>query len=428
MNANPGYWPSAWPAEDGGPRRRQVPSTGAGPGLSTARAEVTTREAIAATMPVLREPGEVFVLRHTLGTRRRSRGWNAIDPDHARDARPLRRSRPAARRGRAASPRTRTDRSTRCSAITRTASRPTSPCSRARELPRRLPYNSFVVVPDGHLITKDFGGLLPGAGSGDVRADRRPSCSRSIPRRSRSSRAASSPSRRSRACRPTATTSTSSVPRRCSACAGTAPRSRSTTTFAGRYRTIDGQTYGWDAVLALGAAWFLDNGEGSERYIGTFRGRGRLDRAAAPRARRPRDRRGHAHRDLRAAERSRREPARRRRSSAGSSSGYDSGNGVLAAFDIADDGTHDACAGATSRTTRAIRCSSPTPASSSRTTTTRRAWPTRSSCSTSRPATRRVRVDAGSAVQSVLFPAAGFGRDFYYCSFAAITRVVGAGS
>ncbi len=35
----------------------------------------------------------------------------------------------------------------------------------------------------------------------------------------------------------------------------------------------------------------------------------------------------------------------------------------------------------------------------------------------------RVRVDSGSAVQSVVFPAVGFDHDFYYCSFAAITRV-----
>jgi hypothetical protein len=35
----------------------------------------------------------------------------------------------------------------------------------------------------------------------------------------------------------------------------------------------------------------------------------------------------------------------------------------------------------------------------------------------------RVRVASGSPVQSVLFPAAGFGRDFYYCSFAAVARV-----
>ena len=38
----------------------------------------------------------------------------------------------------------------------------------------------------------------------------------------------------------------------------------------------------------------------------------------------------------------------------------------------------------------------------------------------------RLRVDTGSPVQSVVFPAAGFGRDFYYCSFAAITRVAAA--
>ena len=44
--------------------------------------------------------------------------------------------------------------------------------------------------------------------------------------------------------------------------------------FAARYRIHDGQTYGWDAVIALGAAWFLDNGLGSERYAGTFRGQG----------------------------------------------------------------------------------------------------------------------------------------------------------
>ena len=35
----------------------------------------------------------------------------------------------------------------------------------------------------------------------------------------------------------------------------------------------------------------------------------------------------------------------------------------------------------------------------------------------------RVRVDSGSPVQSVLFPAPGHGHDVYYCSFAAIARV-----
>jgi hypothetical protein len=45
--------------------------------------------------------------------------------------------------------------------------------------------------------------------------------------------------------------------------------------FRARYRTLDGQTYGWDCVLAGGFAWFLDDGEGSEAFSGTLRGHGR---------------------------------------------------------------------------------------------------------------------------------------------------------
>jgi hypothetical protein len=41
---------------------------------------------------------------------------------------------------------------------------------------------------------------------------------------------------------------------------------------------------------------------------------------------------------------------------------------------------------------------------------------------------KRVRVDAGSPIQSVVFPAARFGRDFYSCSFAALSRVPAATS
>jgi hypothetical protein len=41
-----------------------------------------------------------------------------------------------------------------------------------------------------------------------------------------------------------------------------------------RYRTIDGQTFGWDAVLGPGgSAWFLDNGAGTEQFGGSFVGR-----------------------------------------------------------------------------------------------------------------------------------------------------------
>ena len=63
----PGYWPSPWPAEDGGPRRLQAAAAVPGPRFEAADLTVTSREAIAATMVVLREPGEVYLLRHTAG-------------------------------------------------------------------------------------------------------------------------------------------------------------------------------------------------------------------------------------------------------------------------------------------------------------------------------------------------------------------------
>ena len=48
----------------------------------------------------------------------------------------------------------------------------------------------------------------------------------------------------------------------CSGSAGTAAPLRLDGRVAAPYRVLDGQTYGWDCVLALGAAWFLDDGDG----------------------------------------------------------------------------------------------------------------------------------------------------------------------
>ncbi len=63
-----GYWPSRWPGEDGGPLRTETPRTGTGLDIQAGeRLAVTTREAIVATMVVLRDPGEVYLLRHTGG-------------------------------------------------------------------------------------------------------------------------------------------------------------------------------------------------------------------------------------------------------------------------------------------------------------------------------------------------------------------------
>jgi hypothetical protein len=64
-------WPSAWPAEDGGPRRSQAPTGTVGLGIRPGERLVTAavRDAFATTMVVLRDPGEVYALRHTMGRR-----------------------------------------------------------------------------------------------------------------------------------------------------------------------------------------------------------------------------------------------------------------------------------------------------------------------------------------------------------------------
>jgi hypothetical protein len=418
MNEPAGYWPSRWPAEDGGPRRSQQPASGAGPALVADDVTVCSREAIAATMVVLREPGEVFLLRHTAGpdaiswvehvdaetleTHSRSEDlpggptWPGGLAAHANGSLHVVFGNHAHRLG---------------ADLTVLAS---------RELPRRVPYNSFVVVPDGHLITKDFGGVLPGH---DPKAH--------VP--APSELLALDPESLEIVARcdlPEPSIARLSADGDTVYVVGTSTLWRVQwdgahltidADFAACYRTIPGQTYGWDAVLAMGAAWFLDNGEGSERYIGTFRGQGissaplhlvrvDLDTAAVTLteicglpngvvANPP------------AVDASRHIVV-----------GYDSGNGVLAAFDIAADGSttprwrreqnhachlllfpdtgelvtsdHDSGAMADAIVVLDIESGD-----------------------------ERLRVDAGSPVQSVVFPAAGFGRDFYYCSFAALTRV-----
>jgi len=290
----------------------------------------------------------------------------------------------------------------------------------ARELPRRLPYNSFVVVPDGHLVTKDFGGLLPGhdaSAHAPLPAELLVLDPDTLEIVARCAVPEPSIARLSADDDTVYVVGTSTLFR----VRWDGTRLVLDESFAGLYRTLAGQTYGWDAVLALGAAWFLDNGEGSERYVGTFRGQG-VSRAPLHLVRV----------DLVTGDVTLTEICGRPNGLIANPPivdelrrivvGYDSGNGVLAAFDIADDGAttprwrreqnhachpllfadtgelvtndHDAARMADEILVRDIATGE-----------------------------ERVRVAAGSAVQTVLFPAAGFDRDFYSCSFAALTRV-----
>lgn len=143
----------------------------------------------------------------------------------------------------------------------------------SRRLPRDRPYNSFVVLPDGCLVTKDFAGARPGGAANDEFPDSelvvlRPDTLDVVDRL-----VLPEPS----VARISADGSIVYV-----VCDRTLRRVRwdgerlaLDEQFAPVYRTLDGQTYGWDAVIDGGAAWFLDDGAGTERFAGSFTGIGR---------------------------------------------------------------------------------------------------------------------------------------------------------
>ncbi|MFM8973853.1 MAG: hypothetical protein ACKOOG_14735, partial [Actinomycetota bacterium] len=292
------------------------------------------------------------------------------------------------------------------------------------ELPRRAPYNSFVTLPDGHLVTKDFGGVLPGADP-------------AVPAPPPAELCVLEPTTLAivdRVSLPEPSVARLSADGATVYAVGTSALHRAhwrdgrlalDPDFAPVYRTQSGQTYGWDAVIALGAAWFLDDGEGTHAYAGSFRGLGgstaplhvvRIDLATgAVTLTEICGRPGGIIANPPVVDEARRIVV-----------GYDSGNGLLAAFTVADDGTctlrwrheqnhashlvlfpdtgelvtadHDPAAFAESIVVRDIASGA-----------------------------ERLRVASGSPVQSVLFPAAGFDRDIYYCSFTTVTRVAARG-
>jgi hypothetical protein len=279
-----------------------------------------------------------------------------------------------------------------------------------RPLPRPRPYNSFVVLPDGHLVTKDFAGSRPGV---PVPAGERVPAELCV----------LDPDLEivDRLLLPEPSIARLSADGDVVYIVGDTSLLRAhwdgrhlhlDTRFAATYLRHEGQSYGWDCVIAAGSAWFLDNGDGSEGFSGTLRGHGL---ATAPL---------HLVRvDLETGAVSMVEVCglekglianppvvdERRRIVVG----YDSGNGVVTGFDLdtleprwqreQDHAAHlllyeesgelvtgdhadvvvlDVASGA-----------------------------------------ERARVDTGSGLQSVLFPAPGFERDFYLCSLLTVTRV-----
>lgn len=330
---------SPWPGEDGGPMRRQEAprrfATGASRWKSTA-----SRTAPLACMVVTRDQGELYLLGHTVGSG--STSWlERIDPEHlgAVVRSPELEGGPFWPGGVAAHAN-----GDLYVTYGRWCHRLDPDCQpvAARELPAPRPYNSLVVLPDGHLVMKDFGG---GGGAQALPVD--DGCEVLVlePTRleivARHRLAEGSIARLSLHVGESADHADEVV------VVGDTHLFRLSWDPTGpglapcapplRYRTHPGQGFGWDATIVAGAAWFLDDGEGTEGFGGCFHGRGvateplRLWRA-----------------DLATGALTAREvcglpggiianppivdPAR------GVAVAYDSGNGVLAGFAIDDDG------------------------------------------------------------------------------------------
>jgi hypothetical protein len=261
-------WPSPWPAEDGGPDRRQIPNGSAGLGLADGEhLAVTSRDALASTMCVLRDPGELFLLRHSLGPRGADgpvETWvERIDP---LTLEPL-----------ASSP--------------RLAAGPFWPggvvahsngslyvtagswCHRlssdlrvlgAHELARARPYNSLVVLACGALVMKDL----------DRSASTRTTLTVLDPETLRPlcppQEAPEASIARLSAVGDTVYLVGAHTISRWDWDGGRLMRDES---WELRYRTQPDQSYGWDVALAGGHAWFMDNGD--HDFVTTMLGAGK---------------------------------------------------------------------------------------------------------------------------------------------------------
>jgi hypothetical protein len=431
-----------WPAEDGGPARAQQPQGLPGLDIRPGERLVTSavRDAFATTMVVPREPGEVFALRHTLGRRPlvdACVAWvERIDP---LTLEPLARSRdlpagPFWPGGMAVHG----DGSLHvvfgrfCHRLS-----PELEVLAACELPRPRPYNSFVTLADGTLAMKDIDRTL-----------HEPARLTLLDPETLERRCADVPLAESAVARLAADGD------RLYAVGATAVHgyrwdgARLEREFGVRYLDRRDQSYGWDPVIAGGQLWFLDNGD--HDYVTTMAGAGR---AAGPvRLHRvsladPGDREavevcGLPHGTVT-------DPPlyddRRRIAVA-----YDSGNSVVQAFRFgerleplwrrelahsahmvlfADTGElvlHDYRGPAYARTRvgRALGRRGGGLAQSAR---VRRALGARYGDDVVvvdiETGTERGRARVPSMFQSVLFPAPGFARDLYWCTFSTLARL-----
>jgi hypothetical protein len=274
-----GYWPGTWPAEDGGPARRQV-SRDASARLDVGpedQLRVTHRMAMVTCMVITRDSREVYAVGHT-GQRTDTLAWvERIDAESLATVRrsPDLASGPFWPGGIAAH---------RNGDLYATYGRwchrldPDCQPVASRMLPRERPYNSLLILPDGHLVMKDFGG---GAGANALPAGMRGSelvvleperleivARLQLPEGSIARISADVQDGNARIYI-VGDTHAFRV-------AWDSARTALTLDdgWTARYRVFDGQTFGWDPVIEDGYAWFLDNGEATETFGPSFRGKG----------------------------------------------------------------------------------------------------------------------------------------------------------
>jgi hypothetical protein len=404
-----------WSTEDGGPRRLQWVD---GARLAIAAGEtlqVTSRSMMVVTMVVIASPDDVFVLCHTGGDGAVS--W--VERVHPETLETLATSEhlaggPAWPGGIAVHPNgdlyvvfgNHAHRLNRGLQVVAT-----------RELPRVRPYNSFVVLPDGHLVTKDFGGSRPGNEMEEPFAPTQlvvlePTglsivATLDLPEASIARLSANE--------NDVYVVGTSSLWR-----VRWDGESLHSDGWRAEYRQLQGQTYGWDVVIADTDAWFLDNGESTHKFAGTLRGVGT---ATAPL---------HLVRvDLASGRVSLTEICGLAGGVVANPPlvdeqrqmvvGFDSGNGVLAGFSYDEKRVHKVWSVEQNHGSHMLLYPESGEFVSAHYDQERGVEQVVvRDISTGREIAR---ADTGSPIQSVVFPACGTRRDFYWCSMLSLNRV-----
>ncbi|MEO8457272.1 MAG: hypothetical protein ABI559_05610 [Chloroflexota bacterium] len=274
-----GYWPGPWPCEDGGPRRTQASSRAARLDLQPSEVlKARSRPILIGCMTITRDPGEVYLLGHK-GPPTDTTSWvERIDPESLAPVKtsPALDSGPLWPGGIAAHAN-----GSLYVTYGRWCRRLDPDCQpvASRMLPRERPYNSLLVLPDGHLVMKDFAG---GKGRHALPAELRGS-ELVVLEPERLEIVARYEMPEGSIARLSADVSDDSTPRiyvigdtHAMRFEWNAERATLTEDEAWRtkYRTIEGQTFGWDAVIEDGFAWFLDNGEGTSAFGPSFTGKG----------------------------------------------------------------------------------------------------------------------------------------------------------